>query len=74
VEVTGEWRKVYNEELRDFYSSKNTVLFGQSSKGEGTGRRMWQVCGRTEIHAGFWWGNLKERGHIKDLNVDTRII
>ena len=31
-------------------------------------------CGRIEIHAGFWWGNMKERGHIKDLSVDRRII
>ena len=45
-EVTGEQRKVYNEELRDFYSSQNTILFGQSNQGEGTGRRMWQARGR----------------------------
>jgi len=35
---------------------------------------MWQACGRIEMHAGFWWGNLKGRGHTKDLSVDTRII
>lgn len=22
---------------------------------------MWRVCGRREIHAGFWCGNMKER-------------
>jgi hypothetical protein len=65
---------MYNDELRDFYSSLNTVLFGKSNQGEGTVRRMWQAYGRIEIHAGFWWGNLKERGHIKYLSVDTRII
>jgi hypothetical protein len=65
---------VYNEELRDLYSSQNTVLFGRSNQGEGTGRRMWQARGRIEINAGFWRGNLKEKDHIKDLNVDTRII
>ena len=65
---------MYNEELRDFCSSQNTVLFGQSNQGQGTGRRMWQACGRIEIHAGFWWGDLKERGHTKDLSVDTRIM
>jgi hypothetical protein len=65
---------VYNEELRDFYSSQNTVLVGKSSQGEGAGRRVWQSCERVEIREGFWRGNLKERGHIKYLSVDTRII
>jgi hypothetical protein len=26
------------------------------------------------VHAGFWWGNLRERDHLKDLGVDGRII
>jgi len=30
--------------------------------------------GRGERHTGFWWGNLKERGHVEDLGVDGRII
>jgi hypothetical protein len=25
---------------------------------------------RREIHAGFWWGNLKEREHLEDISVD----
>jgi hypothetical protein len=29
---------------------------------------------RREIHAGFWWGNLKDRDHLKDLGVCGRII
>jgi len=24
--------------------------------------------------AGFWWGNLRERGHLEDLGVDGRKI
>ena len=27
-----------------------------------------------EVHAGFWCGYLKERGHLEDLGVDARII
>jgi hypothetical protein len=23
---------------------------------------------------GFWWGNLKERDHFEDLDVDGRVI
>jgi hypothetical protein len=28
------------------------------------------VCGREEVHTGFWWGNLRERDHLGDLGVD----
>jgi hypothetical protein len=30
--------------------------------------------GGGELHAGFWWGNLKERDHLEDLGIDRRII
>ena len=30
--------------------------------------------GGGEGHAGFWWGNLTERGHLGDPGVDGRII
>jgi hypothetical protein len=30
--------------------------------------------GRGEIHRGFWWGNLKERDHLEDLNVEMKKI
>jgi hypothetical protein len=26
------------------------------------------------MHTGFWWGNLKKRGHFEDLGVIGRII
>ena len=26
------------------------------------------------MHTGFWWGNLREGGHLKDPGVDGRII
>jgi len=26
------------------------------------------------VHAGFWWGNLEERDHMEDPDVDRRII
>jgi hypothetical protein len=26
------------------------------------------------VHAGFWWGNLREEYHLKDPGVDGRII
>lgn len=35
---------------------------------------MWCVWVRVEMHAGFWWGNLQERDHLRDLVADERII
>jgi hypothetical protein len=32
------------------------------------------VWGRGEVYTGFWWGNLRERDHLGDLDVDGRII
>jgi len=26
------------------------------------------------VYAGFWWGNLSERDHLKDPGLDGRII
>jgi hypothetical protein len=30
--------------------------------------------GRADVHTGFGWGNLRERGHLEDPGVDGRII
>jgi hypothetical protein len=57
--VTREWRKVHNEELNYLYSSSNIVRVIKSRK------IRW---------AGFWWGNLRERDHLRDRGVDVRII
>jgi hypothetical protein len=35
---------------------------------------MQHVWGRGEVYTGFWWGNLKGRGHLVDPGVDGRII
>jgi hypothetical protein len=54
-EVTGEWRKLHNEELDDLYSSPNIVRVIKS-------RTRWArhvaVRERGDVHTGFWWGNL----------------
>jgi hypothetical protein len=33
---------------------------------------MWQVWDTAEVHTGFRWGDLRERGHVEDLGVDVK--
>jgi hypothetical protein len=35
---------------------------------------MWHVRGAAEVHTVFWWGDLRERRHLKDLDIDGRIV
>jgi predicted membrane GTPase involved in stress response len=35
---------------------------------------MWNVGGRGEVHARFWWENLRKRDHFEDVCGCGRII
>jgi hypothetical protein len=41
---------------------------------EGDGLGVWYIWGRREVCTGFWWGNLRERGHWGDPEVYGKII
>jgi hypothetical protein len=71
-EVTGEWRKLHNEELHDLYSSPTIMRVMKSRKMRWAGyvARM----GRGEAYTGFWWENPRERDHLVDSDLDGRII
>jgi hypothetical protein len=71
-EVTGEGRKLHNEELYGLYSSPNIVRVIKSRKM----RWAWHIARmrRREACIGVWWGNLGERDHWRAPGVDGRII
>jgi hypothetical protein len=52
-EVTGDWRKMHNEELDNLYSSPNIITMIKSRRMRWAGHvaRM----GRRGMHIGYWW-------------------
>ena len=71
-EVAGEWRKLHNEELNGLYSSPYIVRVLKSRRMRLAGHVARR--GRREAYTGCWWGNLRERDHLGDSGVDSRII
>jgi hypothetical protein len=71
-EVTGEWRRLHNEELYALYSSRNTVQVIKSRRLRWTGHAA--CMGERELHTAFRWGDLRKRDHLEVPGVDGRII
>jgi hypothetical protein len=71
-EVTGEWRKLHNEELNDLYSLPNIVrvLKLRRMRWAGHVAHMVEERGMHRVLV----GNLRERGHSGDPDIDGRII
>ena len=70
-EVTGEWRKLHNEELNDLYP--HPIFSGDKIEKNEMGGA-WARMERLEVYTGFWWGNVRERDHFEDPDIDGRII
>jgi hypothetical protein len=67
--VTGEWRKLHNDEHNDLFSSLNIVRVIKS-------RRMrwaWHVAcmGRAEVCIGFWWGHVATQRNAQTQHRTT---
>jgi hypothetical protein len=66
-EVTGEWRRLRNEEIYALCSSPNIIRVIRS------GRLRWvghvAHMGRGGLHTGYRWVNLREGVHLEDLGV-----
>ena len=71
-EITGEWKKLHNEELNDHYSSPNIVRVIKSRRMRWAGHVARMGIG--EVETDFWWGNLSERDHLENPSVDGMVI
>ena len=60
-EVTGEWRRLHNEELNDLYCSPNIVRVIKSRRMRWAGHVV--RMGEERGCIGSWWGNGRERDH-----------
>ena len=71
-EVTGEWRRLHNEEQNDLYCSPSIVRVIKSRRMRWAGH-----VARMDEERGFigpCWGNRSEGDHWGDLGVDGWII
>jgi hypothetical protein len=71
-EVTGEWRRQYNEELDDLSSSPNIIWVIKSRRMRWAGNVA--RLGKSKVHTGFWWGDLREGEHLGGPGIGGRII
>jgi len=71
-EGAGEWRRLHNEEHNYLYSSPNITWVIKSRRMRGAGHVT--LMGERRGAYRFLVGNLKERGHLEDPDVDGKII
>jgi hypothetical protein len=70
-EVTGEWRKLHNEELHNLYSSPDIIRQVKSRRMRWAGHvaRMGEEGKVYKV----WWESPKERDHVEDQGVGGKM-
>jgi hypothetical protein len=48
------------------------MLVRTNQRGYG-GQGVWHERGRREMHAEFWWGNMKKRDHLENSSWEDNI-
>jgi hypothetical protein len=59
-EVTGEWRKLHNEEFRDLYPSPSIIRIIKSRRMRWAGHVARK--GKRGTRIGYWWKSHRETG------------
>jgi hypothetical protein len=60
-DVTGDWRKLHNDELHNMYSSPKIIRIIKSRRMRWAGHIA--RLGRRPLHIGYWWESQKERDY-----------
>ena len=71
-EVTGEWRRLHNEELYALYCSPNIIRVIKARRLKWVGHVARMEAG--EVHTKLCWGKMMEGDHLEDPGLEGRII
>ena len=71
-EITGELRRLQNEELCDLYCFSKYYLVDQIQNNEMDGHAA--LMGERRVAQRVWWVKLRERDNLEDLVAAERII
>jgi hypothetical protein len=68
-EMTGEWRKLHNEELHNLYSFPDIIRQVKSRR-----MRLAGHVARMGEDTRFWWESPKERDDLEDLGIGGKMV